>query len=122
MNERKKGRAEISYEGILENEEEKKSAEHIREDKKADEPLEFVLEAETAKEIQAALSHLDIKYRTVILLYYYNELSTKEIAQITGAMEGTVKSRLHKARKLLKDLLKADGTGKTEMERGFCHG
>lgn len=100
----------------------KKSAEHIREDKKADEPLEFVLEAETAKEIQAALSHLDIKYRTVILLYYYNELSTKEIAQITGAMEGTVKSRLHKARKLLKDLLKADGTGKTEMERGFCHG
>ncbi len=119
---KKKGRAEISYEGILENEEEKKSAEHIREDKKADEPLESVLEAETAKEIQAALSNLDIKYRTVILLYYYNELSTREIAHITGAMEGTVKSRLHKARKLLKDLLKADGTEKTEMERGFCHG
>lgn len=119
---KKKGRAEISYEGILENEEEKKSAEHIREDKKADEPLESVLEAETAKEIQAALNHMDIKYRTVIFLYYYNELSTREIAHITGVLEGTVKSRLHKARKLLKDLLKADGTEKTERERGFCHG
>ncbi len=119
---KKKGRAEISFEGILENEEDKKSAEHIREDKQTDGPLESVLEAETAKEIQAALSHLDMKYRTVVLLYYYNELSTREIAKITGAMEGTVKSRLHKARKLLKDLLKADGAEKTEMERGFCHG
>ncbi|GLC78997.1 RNA polymerase sigma factor [Lacrimispora brassicae] len=119
---KKKGRAEISYEGILENEEEKKSGEHIREDKKGDGPLESVLEAEAAKEIQAALSHLDIKYRTVVLLYYYNELTTREIAHITGAMEGTVKSRLHKARKLLKDLLKTDGTERTEMERGVCHG
>lgn len=119
---KKKGMAEISYEGILENEEDKKGAEHIREDKKTGGPLESVLEAETAKEIQKALSHLDMKYRTVVLLYYYNELSTREIAHITGAMEGTVKSRLHKARKLLKDLLEADGAEKTEMERGFCHG
>ena len=119
---KKKGRAEISYEGILENEEDKKGAEHIREDKKTGGPLESVLEAETAKEIHKALSHLDMKYRTVVLLYYYNELSTREIAHITGAMEGTVKSRLHKARKLLKDLLEADGAEKTEMERGFCHG
>ncbi len=117
-NERKKGRAEISYEGILENEEEKKSTEYIREDKKADGPLESVLEAETAKEIQAAIIHLDIKYRTVVLLYYYNELSTREIAHITGTMEGTVKSRLHKARKLLKDLLKADGTEKNRNGKG----
>lgn len=119
---KKKGMAEISYEGILENEEDKKGAEHIREDKKTGGPLESVLEAETAKEIQKALSHLDMKYRTVVLLYYYNELSTREIAHITGAMEGTVKSRLHKARKLLKDLLEADSAEKTEMERGFCHG
>lgn len=122
LEQKKKGRAEISYEGILENEEDKKSAEHIREDKKTDGPLESVLVAETANEIQTALVRLDIKYRTVILLYYYNELSTREIAHITGTMEGTVKSRLHKARKLLKDLLEADGTGKTEMERGLCHG
>ncbi len=119
---KKKGRAEISFEGILEQEEDKKSAEHIREDKKTGGPLESVLEAETAKEIQKALSHLDIKYRTVVLLYYYNDLSTREIAQITGAMEGTIKSRLFKARKLLKDLLEADGSEKTEMERGYCHG
>ena len=47
------------------------------------------------------MSKLDVKYRTVILLYYYNGLGTREIARITGTLEGTVKSRLFQARKLL---------------------
>lgn len=53
-------------------------------------------------------------------MYYYNELSTKEIAKVTGTLEGTVKSRLYKARKLLKDLLEDDS--REEEERGICHG
>ncbi len=119
---RKKGRSEISFEGILEKEDETNSSEHIREDGKTAGPLEAVLEAETATEIQAAVNHLDIKYRTVILLYYYNELSTREIADITGTLEGTVKSRLFKARKRLKDQLEEDGVRNSEKERGYCHG
>ena len=51
---------------------------------------------------------LNVKYRTVILLYYYNELSTREIAKITGTLEGTVKSRLSQARKLLKKQLESE--------------
>lgn len=119
---RKKGRSEVSFEGILENEDETKSTEYIREDGKTAGPLETILETETATEIQQAVNRLDIKYRTVILLYYYNELSTREIADITGTLEGTVKSRLFKARKRLKEQLEADGVRNSEKERGYCHG
>ena len=48
-------------------------------------------------------------------------MSTREIAKITGTLEGTVKSRLYKARKLLKEKLEAEGRKKSEKERGVCH-
>lgn len=81
-------------------------------------PLELVMESETASELMVAVKKLDQKYRTVVLLYYYNELGTKEIARITGLFEGTVKSRLFKARKLLRESLE---TGQWAEERGVCH-
>lgn len=46
------------------------------------------------------------KYRQVIHLYYYEELSIKEIAEILGKKEATVKTRLVRARKLLSQKLK----------------
>ena len=52
-----------------------------------------------------AIHKLDQKYREVIILHYYDEQSTKEIASILEIPEGTVKTRLQKARKLLKDYL-----------------
>jgi len=119
---RKKGRLELSFEGILDQEEDQLRAEWIQEDERVKGPLGSVLEAETAAQIHDALKRLDVKYRTVILLYYYNELSTKEIARVTGTMEGTVKSRLFKARKLLKSLLEAENITEGEKERGICHG
>ncbi|MBA5850388.1 sigma-70 family RNA polymerase sigma factor [Clostridium sp. cel8] len=42
------------------------------------------------------------KYKEVILLYYYQELSTREISKILNVPEGTVRSRLYRARELLK--------------------
>lgn len=117
---RKRGRSEVSFEGMLDYEKGTGSAEGIRIDGKAAGPLETVLKSETAEEIRMVLRRLDIKYRTVILLYYYNELSIREIADITGTLEGTVKSRLYKARKLLKGLLETEKI--REKERGFCHG
>jgi DNA-directed RNA polymerase specialized sigma24 family protein len=41
-------------------------------------------------------------YRTVITLYHLNEFSCEEIGEITGMPEGTIKSYLFRARKLLK--------------------
>ena len=45
------------------------------------------------------------KYREVLVLYYYVELSVTEIATVTGQLTGTVKSRLFYARAKLKQLL-----------------
>ena len=55
-----------------------------------------------------ALDELGQKQRTTVILYYFNDLSIKEIAQATGSLEGTVKTRLFAARRRLKRALEAD--------------
>lgn len=52
--------------------------------------------------VQHALTQLDPKHRAVLVLYYLHEYAVQEIAEITGVPEGTVKSRLFHARKLLR--------------------
>ncbi|WMI81789.1 RNA polymerase sigma factor [Anaerotignum sp. MB30-C6] len=66
--------------------------------------LDF-LKKELSEEIMTVINTLDAKQRTTILLYYYNEFSVSEIATIMDCFEGTVKSRLHAARKNLKKRL-----------------
>lgn len=55
--------------------------------------------------VQAALAELDQKHRAVLVLYYLHDYGVHEIAEITGVPEGTVKSRLFHARKLLRQRL-----------------
>ena len=89
--------------------------------KTMEEPLEQAVAREFSGELTEALSRLSEKHRLVIVLYYYNELSVQEIAKITGCLEGTVKSRLHFARKRLKKLLSDDSEeqeGRIVYERG----
>ena len=59
--------------------------------------------AETARMIDEIVSGLPEAQRMSTLLYYYNEMSVKEIAQIMNVPENTVKSRLNLARKAIKD-------------------
>ena len=47
--------------------------------------------------------------RMAVHLYYYEELSVAEIAAVLGKSEGAVKSRLFRARALLRRYLKEDG-------------
>ena len=56
-----------------------------------------------------AVLALPAKYRTAVHLYYYEELSVAEIAAVLGKSEGAVKSRLFRARALLRRYLKEDG-------------
>ncbi|HCW53541.1 MAG TPA: RNA polymerase subunit sigma-24 [Clostridium sp.] len=49
---------------------------------------------------------LPLKYREVIHLFYYEDYSTAQIADIIGKKESTVRSLLHRGRKILKDILK----------------
>ena len=53
-------------------------------------------------EVRAAVEALPLKLRQVVILYYTQQLSTKEIASILHIPKGTVLSRLDKARKLLR--------------------
>ncbi|PIE96129.1 RNA polymerase subunit sigma-70 [Bacillus fungorum] len=54
-------------------------------------------------EFDNMLSYLGVEYRLVIVLYYVNKFKTKEIAEILNEKEGTIKSRLHRARQQLKE-------------------
>lgn len=52
-----------------------------------------------------AVFHLPVKYREVILLYYYQELSIKETASMLAVPESTVSTRLRRAKLALKKTL-----------------
>lgn len=71
-------------------------------------PERAVEQDEQRGEILKAVMSLKPKYRTVIYLFYYEELSTAQIAEVTKTREATVRSQLSRARELLKKLLKND--------------
>lgn len=48
---------------------------------------------------------LDDKYRAVIILYYYSQMKIKEISAVLSITEGTVKSRLYRAKAMLRIML-----------------
>ena len=58
------------------------------------------------RQVERALARLPLLHRTVIVLYYINELSVTEIAEILEIPTGTVKSRLHYGRQALRAELK----------------
>ena len=62
---------------------------------------------ETSRLYEAVMS-LSSKYRPVVHLYYYEDYSVKEIAEILNMKETTIQTRLMRARQKLKDMLKED--------------
>lgn len=56
-----------------------------------------------------AVCALPPEQRTVVTLFYYENMNLKEIARVLRLPEGTVKSRLNRARARLRELLKEDG-------------
>lgn len=81
--------------------------------------LSAVLRTDEQKRLYSALYTLDEKRRTAVILYYYNELSIHEIAEATGVIEGTVKSRLFSARRHLRQALT---DSKEETKEAVNHG
>ena len=59
-------------------------------------------------EIGELIDSLPAKIRMTVILFYVEDYSVKEIKDILHIPEGTVKSRLNKGRKLLKDALEED--------------
>lgn len=73
-------------------------------------PLEETLQIKTAEEsgLLEAVSTLPIKYRSIIHMYYYEDMPVKEISAVLQKPESTITSQLYRARKLLQKNLKGD--------------
>lgn len=62
----------------------------------------------TTLSLREAVKSLPQPYRTAIVLFYYEDFSVSQISQITGATAVTVKQRLSRGRKQLRNILKED--------------
>ena len=71
-----------------------------------DSPDEQLSKKNTAEYLNKLIALLPEKYRVVITLFHLEEFSIEEINEVTGMPEGTIKSYLYRARKMLKDKVK----------------
>ncbi len=66
---------------------------------------ESIVAMEEYQLLHKALMKLRLKYRTVIILRYFEDKAIAEICEITGRKEGTVKSQLYRGLARLQDIL-----------------
>jgi RNA polymerase sigma-70 factor (ECF subfamily) len=90
----------------------KQNREQILRDEIADAPAEFddgpddlLIRREQETEFMNLLNQLPLPQRSVLLLRFVEDFSIEEIARITETQPGTVKSRLHYAKRALRKLL-----------------
>jgi len=80
-------------------------------------PQRLYLSAEAQQRVQAALAELDLLHRAPLVLREIEGLAYQEIATILECQEGTVKSRLHRARQALKEKLAPFWQGESAGEK-----
>jgi RNA polymerase sigma-70 factor, ECF subfamily len=68
-------------------------------------PDDLLIRREQEAEFMSVLNQLPLPQRSVLLLHFIEEFSLEEIAGITGVPLGTVKSRMHHAKRALRKLL-----------------
>ena len=77
----------------------------------SEDPLRTVEKQDLQAMVRSAIRELPLKFRLPIILYDIQNFSYQEISEITKASVGTVKSRLNRARKLLRKIIsKKSGT------------
>jgi RNA polymerase sigma-70 factor (ECF subfamily) len=75
------------------------------------ETVEVAFREEDADAVHEALDRIDLKHREVLVLHFIEDFSVAEIAGVIGCPEGTVKSRIHHAKKAIKEILSRGGYG-----------
>lgn len=83
----------------------------IKSNSKDGSPEEIVISNEKQREVHRIIYNLPDIYKTVIIMYHFNELSYKEISASLNVSEKTVETRLYRARRLLRDELLKRSTG-----------
>ena len=91
---RKHGGKEILFDGVPESPDEFENS-----------PDDLLIRRESEAEFMNLLNQLPLPQRSVLLLHFVEDFSLEEIARITETQLGTVKSRLHYAKKSLRKLL-----------------
>lgn len=72
-------------------------------------PEQKAIDGEDRDEVRRLLHLLPAKYRLVLVLRYWYDMSYLEIAQITKMTEAAVKTRLHRAREMLSEHVAGSG-------------
>jgi len=85
---------------IAENSEEENRGPHEEMSRPSD-PLGDITQQEIKDSLHRAIAALPLRYREVVVLCELEELKYEEAARVIGCPEGTVRSRLHRARSLL---------------------
>jgi RNA polymerase sigma-70 factor (ECF subfamily) len=73
-------------------------------------PLDDPERIDRIRRLDAALAALSDDHRIIVLLHDTEGYTLSEISKLVGAPEGTIKSRLHRARARLRQILSEDGT------------
>lgn len=74
-------------------------------------PSAQVEQEEELSRLARALRALSLRQRAILVLYYYEGMDVKAIAQTLSCAPGTIQWQLHDARKRLRDLLRDEGCG-----------
>lgn len=99
----KRDRFHISLPGESENHEDKAIIQLIA----PDNPLGEFMRNETIKLVKKSVLNLPLRYREVVVLCDFQEMSYAEAAEVLGCPVGTINSRLHRAHSLLLKKLRA---------------
>jgi len=87
-----------------------------------DRPEQVYLQSELADDVQRMLGKLSPLYRTVLVLRYWQHASYEEMGEILGISESAVKSRLHRARKAMADLMQEQPAARGRLTPAVMQG
>ena len=83
----------------------------------SEEPSELFPETRDRRSLEAGLAELSAAHREVLLLRFWEEMSYEDIALISGCSTGTVRSRLHHAKRRLREALESR---RSEADQGIA--
>ncbi|MEW5826357.1 MAG: sigma-70 family RNA polymerase sigma factor [Candidatus Bipolaricaulota bacterium] len=71
-------------------------------------PARAVAREDRHKKVRESLTQLPYAYRAPLVLRFYNDLSYHEIAEVLAIPEGTVKTRIHRGKAMLREMLEEE--------------
>ena len=84
-------------------------------------PSRVAADREEQRVMLQALQRIPLDLQLIVELFYWEELSISEIATVVEAPPGTIKSRLHRAKRLLREQIEAMKLA-PDLERSTLHG